>query len=33
MALEKMQAFATHLLSKGLFAAELFDYWMQNGTN
>lgn len=33
MALEKMQAFATHLLSKGLFAAEQFDYWMQNGTN
>lgn len=33
MALEKMQALATHLLSKGLFAAEQFDYWMENGTN
>lgn len=33
MALEKMQALASHLLSQNLFAAEQFDYWMENGSN
>lgn len=33
MALEKMQALATHLLSHNLFSAEQFDYWMENGTS
>lgn len=33
MALEKMQALATHLKSQNLFAAEQFDYWMENGTS
>lgn len=33
MALAKMQAIAEHLLSKNLFAAEQFDWWMQNGTS
>lgn len=33
MALAKMQALATYLLSQNLFAAEQFDYYMENGTN
>lgn len=33
MALEKMQALATYLKSQNLFAAEQFDYWMENGTS
>ena len=33
MALVKMQAIAQHLLSHGLFSAEQFDWWMENGTS
>lgn len=33
MALEKMQALATFLIDQNLFAAEQFDYWMENGAN
>lgn len=33
MALAKMQALATFLLEQNLFAAEQFDYWMENGSN
>lgn len=32
MALNKMQSLAAFFLSKNLFAAEQFDYWMENGT-
>lgn len=33
MALAKMQALATFLINQNLFAAEQFDYWMENGSN
>jgi hypothetical protein len=33
MALAKMQALAAHLLAQNIFAAEQFDYYMENGTN
>jgi hypothetical protein len=33
MALAKMQALATYLQNQNLFAAEQFDYWMENGTS
>lgn len=32
MALEKMQQLASFLRERNLFAAEQFDYWMENGT-
>ncbi|WP_331352584.1 phage tail protein [Cellvibrio sp. UBA7671] len=33
MALAKMQALATFLINQKLFAAEQFDYWMENGAS
>ncbi len=33
MALAKMQALANFLRDQNLFAAEQFDYWMENGEN